>query len=331
MSVMKYKNTKRSLLVPIVVAMCGFVPALGMAEEAFPSKPINFVIGWSAGGGSDLSTRFLLSHAEKHLGQPFAVQNMEGGSGAKAYMYIAKSKADGYTLGNTTSTISTHRFMGTIPLGSQDFEPIIAYNEDPGGLWVKADAPWKTLQEFIDYSKAHAGEVTVAASNPGSITRFQMMAIENATGLSFNVLSQKGGAGPGLVALAGGHIPAAMGTPLEGFTLYKAGKIRPLGFMSEERVTRFSDVPTFKEQGVPVVLATNRMIVAPKGTPKDRIQVLYEALKKGVHTPEFQESLESKGSSWLDWDPEKCRAYLKEQDAKFEALIKKAGLYNPAK
>ena len=139
-----------------------------------------------------------------------------------------------------------------------------------------------------------------------------MMAVEQNTGVKFNILSQKGGAGPGLVALAGGHIEAAMGTPLEGYTLYSAGKIRPLGFMSEERVKKYPDVPTFTEQGYPIVISTNRMVIAPKGTPQDRIQVLYEAFKKAVDSPEYQKALENKGSTALNWGPEKCKGIPEE-------------------
>lgn len=328
---MRINKMKQLILVSVLALFFGLFPIQLTAAEQFPDKQITFIIGWSAGGGSDLSTRFLCTYAEKHLNQPFAIQNMEGGSGAKAYMYIAKSKPDGYTIGNTTSTISTHKPMGNIPLGSNDFEPIIAFNEDPGAIWVKADAPWKTLDELVAYVKTKPGQVTIAASNPGSITRFQMMAIEQETGVEFNVLSQKGGAGPGLVALAGGHIEVAMGTPLEGFTLYNAGKIRPLGVLAEKRVSILPDVPTLKEQGIPVAISTNRMVIAPKGTPKEIIQVLYEAFKKASHDPEYQKALESKGSTWLDWDPDKCKQYLKQQDAVFEELIKKAGLYKPVK
>ena len=328
---MSFGKNRSLLSILMVILALGLISAPGWAADDFPDKPITFIIGWSAGGGSDLSARFLCTNAEKYLKQPFAIQNKEGGSGAKAYVYIAKSRPDGYTIGNTTSTISTHRFMGNIPLGSDDFEPIIAFNEDPGGLWVRDDAPWKNLDEFLAYVKQHPRELTIAASNPGSITRFQMMAIEQAAGVEFNVLSQRGGAGPGLVALAGGHIQAAMGTPLEGSTLYSAGKIRPLGFLAEERVHKFPEVPTFTEQGYPLVIATNRMVVAPKGTPKERIDVLYQAFKKAVDSPEYKNALQNKGSSALNWDPEKCKEYLKKQDKTFEELIKKAGLYKPMK
>ena len=264
--------------------------------------------------------------AEKALKQPFSIQNMPAGSGAKAYMTIANAKPDGYTIGLTTSTISTLKPMGTIPLGSEDFEHIITFNSDPGGIWVHKDAPWKNLQEFLAYAKENSGKVSVAASNPGSITRFQMMALEQNAGVEFRVLSQKGGAASGLTSLAGKHIDAAMGTPLEGFALYSAGNIRPLGFSSDERVPMMPDVPTWKEQGVDVVLSTARTIIAPKGTPREVIETLYKAFKSAVNDPEYRRSMESKGSNVHDYDPEQTRDFLKKQDAQFAELIKTSGL-----
>ena len=182
-------------------------------------------------------------------------------------MAIAKAKPDGYTIGLTTSTISTLKPMGRIPVGTDDFEHVIMFNSDPGGIWVHKDAPWKTLGEFLAYAKQNPGKVSVAASTPGSITRFQMMALEQKGGVEFRVLSQQGGAANGLTNLAGKHIDAAMGTPLEGYALFSAGQIRPLGFCSEERIPMLPDVPTWREQGVDVVLSTARTVIAPKGTP----------------------------------------------------------------
>ncbi len=302
----------------------------GVAAEKFPVKPVKYVIGWGPGGGSDIVGRLLCTLAEKNLGKPIIVQNMPGGSGAKAYTFIAKSKPDGYTIGNCTSTISTHRFMGNIPIGSPDFEPIIAFNFDPGGIWVRKEAPWNNLKEFVDYVKKNPGKVTIAASNPGSITRLELLALEQSAGLEFRILSQRGGAGKGPVALAGGHVDACQATPLEGFSMYKAGKIKPLGVMSDERVrSTYPDLPTYKEQGFPLVMSSLRMVLAPKGTPKDRIEILYNAFYKAIHTEKFRASLENRGSNCLDWRPEKCVEYLKEQDALFMDVIKKAGLYKP--
>jgi len=293
------------------------------ANAAFPEKPIQFIVGWQAGDGTDLSARTLCHYAEKYLKEPFVISNVPGGSGGKAYTSIAKANADGYTLGTTTSSIATLKSLGMIQVDSDDMQPIIAYSEDPTALWVKWDAPWKTLQEFIAYAKQRPGEVKVSASNPGSITRFQMMALEQEAGLEFRVLS--GGNAPGLLALAGGHVDAAFGTPPSGASLYAGQKIRPLGFTSGERLPFFPEVPTFKEQGINIVMTTTRIVIGPKGIPADVVNTLYTAFKKATEDKEFRDNLNKRGTSWLDWDPERCRQEMNKQNAQFKALIEKVG------
>jgi len=315
----------------VLSLIIGLLACCGVAEAKYPERPINFIIGWAIGGGSDQAGRSLCMYAEKELGKPFAIQNITGGSGAKAYMNIAKSKADGYTIGLTTSTISTLKTMGTIPLGTDDFEHIIMFNSDPGGIWVHKDAPWKTLKEFLDYAKANPGKVSVAASNPGSITRFEMMALESAADVRFRVLAQQGGAAKGLVALAGKHIDAAMGTPLEGYALYQAGQIRPLGWSSAERVGMMPDVPTWKESGYDVVIATSRTVIAPKGTPKEIIDTLYKAFSNAVNNPTYRANMEKMGSNVHDLTPEQTKSFLSEQNATFKKIIDDAGLGKKAK
>lgn len=308
-----------------IVAVLLFGGVSGAVAASYPERSIQFLIGWNIGGGSDQAGRTLCLYAEKYLKQPFAIQNLPAGAGAKAYMAIAKAKPDGYTIGLTTSTISTLKPMGRIPVGSEDFEHVIMFNSDPGGIWVHKDAPWKTLGDFLVYAKQHPGKVSVAASTPGSITRFQMTALEQEGGVEFRVLSQQGGAANGLTNLAGKHIDAAMGTPLEGYALFSAGQIRPLGFCSEERIPMMPDVPTWKEQGVDVVLSTVRTVIAPKGTPKEIIGILYEAFHKAVTDPEYVKGMAAKGSNVHALDPEQTRQFLKEQDARFVELIGSSG------
>ena len=315
----------RKIALLIVVALPFWGGASESAAVSYPTRSIQFLIGWNIGGGSDQAGRTLCLYAEKYLKQPFTIQNQPAGSGAKAYMAIAKAKPDGYTIGLTTSTISTLKPMGRIPVGTDDFEHVIMFNSDPGGIWVHKDAPWKTLGEFLAYAKQNPGKVSVAASTPGSITRFQMMALEQKGGVEFRVLSQQGGAANGLTNLAGKHIDAAMGTPLEGYALFSAGQIRPLGFCSEERIPMLPDVPTWREQGVDVVLSTARTVIAPKGTPKEIINILYEAFQKAVTAPEYVKGMEAKGSNVHALNPEQTRQFLKEQDARFAELIRSTG------
>jgi len=295
----------------------------GVAEAAYPERPIQFIIGWDVGGASDLAGRALCARAEKYLNKPMVIQNLPAGAGAKGYMTIAKSKPDGYTIGLATGTISSVKPAGLVPLDSSDFEPIITFESGPGGIWVHQDAPWKTFKEFAEYVKQRPGEVTIAGSAPGTVTRFQMVLLEQAAGLEFRVLAQKGGAAAGLTALAGKHVVAAMGSPLEGNALYSAGKIRPLAFTSAQRVAIMPDVPTAKEQGYDVELSSTRVILAPKGTPKEIIDTLYQAFRKVVHEPEYRKSLESRGSIVLDYSPEETAVFLKKQDEIFKDIIQK--------
>ncbi|MDD3516402.1 MAG: tripartite tricarboxylate transporter substrate-binding protein, partial [Synergistaceae bacterium] len=116
---MKLKKAVAAAAVCLAVLFA--VPALA---ADFPARPVTYIIGWATGGGSDLVSRVLCAEAEKHLGQPIVIVNKPGGSGAKAYVEISQAKPDGYTIGNTTGTISTHKFMGVIPIGHEAFEVV---------------------------------------------------------------------------------------------------------------------------------------------------------------------------------------------------------------
>ena len=311
----------------ILAVFCVFAWSVGGVLAAFPEKPITYIVGWKTGGGSDLVGRVLCGEAEKYLGQRITVINKPGGSGAKAYMEISQAKPDGYTIGNCTGTISTHIFMGNIPVGSQDFEPIITFNTDPGGIWVKNDAPWKTLNDLVAFAQKNPGKVTVAASNPGSITRFGLLLLEESAGVKFRIASQSGGESKGPKLVAGAHVNACQAAPVTGRSLYKAGLIRPLGFMSNARVSAYPDVPTYKEQGYNITIDNYRQVLAPKGTPPEVIRVLYEAFKKAANSEKYQNFMIGSGSVPLDWDPEKSKSVLKKQDVLFKEMIKEKGLY----
>jgi len=306
------------------LALLTFVAAAQVQAAQYPEKPVQFLVGWQIGDGTDLSARALCQFAEKNFPEPFVVVNTPGGSGGKAYVTIAQAKPDGYTIGTTTSSVATLKPLGLIDVDADDFEPIIAYSEDPTGLWVKYDAPWQTLGEFVEHARAHPGEVKVAASNPGSVTRFQMTALEQEAGIEFRVLS--GGNAPGMLNVAGGHVDATFGTPPGGRALYANKQIRPLGFTSAQRLPFMPEAPTFKEQGFNVVMTTTRIVVAPKGTPKEVLDALYQAFKKATDDPEYRTGSENRGSTWLNWDPERCREEMKKQSEQFKALVGKVGM-----
>lgn len=323
----KRRSSQAMFLTAMLAILLIFASGCGQQEAEdpaanYPEKPIEFLCGWAPGGGSDQVARAFAPLVEKELGQAVTVVNKEGGSGATSYAELAKSTPDGYRIALATSTIMTHKLLGNLDLGPDDFEIVCGINFDPGGLSVKADAPWNTLEEFFAYCKENPGEVTLAASSPGSITRLQAEAIEQKLGIKFKMLPNPGGAGPGLVQLAGGHVDAAMGTPLEANALVKGGKIKMLGVLSDERVEACKDVPTFKEQGIDISLATSRVILAPKGTPQGIVDKLADAFLKAVDSEEVKTFVTNTGAGSMKLNPEEARQYISEQNKMFEEIIK---------
>lgn len=318
------RRAKWTVLLSMVMVL---LVAGAVVAADFPSKQVTFLIGWSTGGGSDLVSRVLCGEAEKHLGQPIVIVNKPGGSGAKSYLEISKSRPNGYVIGNTTGTISTHKHLGNIPIGYEAFEPVMTFNYDPGAIWVKADAPWKTLEELVEAARKNPESITVAASNPGSITRFGLLLLEKEAGVKFRIASQAGGEskGPGLVA--GGHVDACQAAPVTGRSLYEAGKIRPLGVMSNERLEAFPDLPTYKEQGYDITIANYRQIIAPAGTPEEVVQTLYSAFKKAAEGEKYQKYMKESGSVPLSLSPAESEKLMKEQSEFFKKMIIDMGMY----
>lgn len=316
-------------LTVLVIAIIFSVAApagIGTAQDKFPSKPITMLSGYAAGGGTSLVLSILAPVAEKALKQQIVITQKEGGSGAVSFTLLRQAKPDGYTLALATSSINIHKFLGTLDFGHEAFEPIIALNFDPGGISVKKDAPWKNLKEFIEHAKKNPGKVSVAGSNPGSVTRLQLHLIEQAAGVQFNIISFKGAAGPGVTALAGGHVDAAIATPLETKAMRVAGEVRMLGVMSEQRLANEPSIPTCREQGFDIVSATNRVLLAPKGTPADRVRILHTAFKVAVDSPEFAKFVDSQASAKIYMTAEQTKDFLARQDQMFKGVIDKAGL-----
>jgi tripartite-type tricarboxylate transporter receptor subunit TctC len=299
---------------------------IGTAQDKFPTKPITIYSGYAAGGGTSLVLSILAPVAEKTLKQQIVINQKEGGSGAVSFTLLRQAKPDGYTLAIATSSINIHKFLGTLDFGYEAFEPFIALNFDPGGISVKTDAPWKNLKEFIEHARKNPGKVSVAGSNPGSVTRLQLHLIEQAAGVQFNIISFKGAAGPGVTALAGGHVDAAIATPLETKAMRVAGQVRMLGVMSEQRLSNEPLIPTCREQGFDIVSATNRVLLAPKGTPADRIRILHNAFKLAVESPEYAKFVDSQASAKIYMTADQTKEFLAKQDLLFKGIIDKAGL-----
>ncbi len=275
----------KKVLIGLILSLILLVGISIQAAE-FPTKEVQIIIPYAAGGATDLIFRALAATTQKYLGKAVIVVNRPGGGGTIGVTEVQQAKPDGYTLLSaiTPLTILPHQVKTTFTY--KDFEPIINVVKDPGMFLVKSDSPWKTLSEFLDYAKKNPGMITVGNSGAGGGVHLIALAFEKAAGVKFNHIPFAGG-GPSVTALLGGHINAVSVSPPEGIEHVKAGKLRIIALFAEKRFELFPDVPTVKEQGVDFTMGQWRGLAAPKGTPPDVIKKLHDAFKKGMEDPVF--------------------------------------------
>jgi len=267
----------------------GFVLALAFPalSAEFPAKPINLIISFAPGGTSDVSGRALANSAKRFLGQPLIVENKPGGGGT-AGLYVMNNKpADGYTLGLMTSTgviMSYH--MGTMNFDPvRDLTHILRFLHTLNGLVVRPDAPWKNIQDFINYSKQNPTKVTIGTAGVGATSYLTMEEFADLVGLQWTHIPYKGG-GELYSALLGGHVDAVIDAA--GWApLVDAGKFKLLVTFGETRDLSYPQVPTLREVGYDLVASSAVEVVGPKGMPKPIVKRLQDAFKSAMDEPGF--------------------------------------------
>ena len=205
-------------------------------------------------------------------------------------------------------------------------KPLLEAGWSPAAaVTVRADAPWKTIEEFLAATKAKNGAMTMGNSGPGSIWHLAAASIEEKTNVKFNHVGF-GGAAPAVLSLLGGHIDAVAVSPGEVATHVQGGKLRTLAVASDKRVKGFETVPTFKERNLNVSIGTWRGLAAPKGTPADVMAVLSEVARKCADEPAFKDGLDRLSMGWSYGNAETFRANMKRDNDYFKELVGKLGL-----
>jgi tripartite-type tricarboxylate transporter receptor subunit TctC len=288
----------------LFVGFLAFSIALGpwvlAGAQDFPTRPIEIIVGFAPGGGTDLTGRAVANYAKKYFGQPFIVENKAGASGTIASQYVASAKPDGYTLlvggGSETTTVGHFRKLPYHPLN--DFEPVICIVGQQIGLSVRGDSPWKTIQEFITDAKRNPEKYSYGSSGVGSLYHAAVIVLEKRTGIKLRHVPFKGGAET-LAALIGGHVDVAISAPDEAYALIESGRVRSLVTFSGKRSQLIPNVPILKEVGYDFYMENMKGLMAPKGTPKNVIQKLHDGLKKMMNEDAgFKESLDKIKLEW---------------------------------
>lgn len=318
------KQSRMILTLAAVLFVFSAFSLTGVAgADNYPSRNITFLVPFAAGGGTDLVCRQVASRLEDIFGVNVIVENVVGGAGAVGFKRTAESAPDGYTLTSTTPTMLLQKYAN--PDAYVDYrllDHIAIFNSDPCCLVVKANAPYKNVQEFLDYAKAHPGEMLAANSGPGATWHIITMQFEQFTSTSFIHVPFEGGTGAA-VAVGGGHADFSMVSAAEAATIVDAGLARFLAIGSAERDPNFPNVPTFKEQGIDFVNGVWRDVSVPAGTPDDVIATLEKALRQVYEDEDFRAVLKN-GKFGLQWmsGPE-FKAYLDESDAVYKELFEK--------
>ena len=284
---------RRSLLKMVAAAAVGvaMVPAAQAAD--YPSKPIQMIVAFGAGGSTDTMARIFAKFAGERLGQRIVVVNKTGAGGEIGWTALASAKPDGYTIGLINSpAVEVYPITRADTIG-YDFakiKPLVNVVTDPGVLAVAADAPYKTLKDFIDACKAKPGEITVSHEGVGGDDHLAALNLQRASGAKFNFVTFNGNA-EATAALLGGHIAAFEGNMSEAAAQIQDGKVRALAVWSSKRQDAIPDVPTGQEQGFDVISAASRGIAVPAAVPQKIYDKLLAVAREVVADPAFKAEL----------------------------------------
>ena len=289
---MRLDARRVAILVAAVLIGLAATPA---AAQEFPTKPIELVLPFGAGGSHDLTARAVASVAQPYLGQPLLVVLKPGGGGAVGSQHVSRAKPDGYTLlfgGTGPNTIFA--LVQKAPTGPDQFLPVARINHSPAVFAVRNEAPWKTLREVVEHAKKNPGKFAFANTGTWGAADLPMRLIAQAAAIDYNNIPHDGG-GPATLAVLGGHADATFGFAPQLIPQFNAGKLRALAVTGARRLGTLPQVPTVREEGYDVTFTMWRAVLAPKGTPPAIVEKLEAAFRKMSEDKSFQALIKQLG------------------------------------
>ncbi|BBK33939.1 exported protein [Allostella humosa] len=303
-----------------LLAMAGTATA-----QDFPARDLTFIVPYGPGGSTDPISRQFATQMEKELGRSITIQNKPGAAGALGVSQIVAAKPDGYTIGLAPNTTLIFAPMTNKDLTFQspsDYEPIAKLVSLPYVLVVKADAPWKTLQEFIDDAKKQPGKLRASVSGIRATNDLTMQQLNKAAGIRVRTVPFTGGGGEAMVALLGGRVEAYVGTGASTVGHAQAGSVRVLAVFQKGRYDLFPDATPTADAGYDATLGPGYYAIAPKGVPQAALDRLTAAAKKVIASPEYLKFAADNGYSVENLEPKEIRAEFERDHAMFTELLK---------
>jgi tripartite-type tricarboxylate transporter receptor subunit TctC len=304
-----------------------FMIASNSSGDNYPAKPIELLIPWNPGGGTDTTIRLINKVMPKYMSQRLILINKPGGHGAVAMTELINAKPDGYKICITASGPTTSLpHQEKVPYSRDDYIPVIQLTNVPNLLVVNPDTPYKNFKDFLDAAKKNPGGIKIGTSGVGAVSsHLPLMLLEKMAGVKFTTIPYKGG-GDAAVQVVGGHIPAGSVDLMASGNHISNGKLRPLAIFTANRSPVLPNVPTLKELGYDIQGSFFNMIIVPKGTPQNVIDVLHAAFKKCIEDKEVYETANNLGLQVEYLGPKECRERINKDYAIVGELYKELGL-----
>jgi tripartite-type tricarboxylate transporter receptor subunit TctC len=319
--------TRRAATMPAAVAILAAIGGAPAAHAGWPDKPIRIVVPFPVGGSTDSVARLSAEWLARTLGQPVTVENRTGASGTIAAEFVAQAPPDGHTLFMASlAQMSIVPQMGKVRYDPfKSFVPISVISTSFFALAVHPSLPAKNVQQLVALAKARPAQLAYGSSGNGSAAHLTMALFLQRAGLKMVHVPYKGVA-PAIADLMGGHVPMVFGSVSEVLRQYKGGKLRVLGVSSEKRLDQMPEVPTVAEQGFPgYVVSTWNGLVAPVGTPKESLSVLYNAIRSACRDPGFTARFDAMDANAWCSTPQEFADMLRAEWTKWGDAVKFAG------
>jgi tripartite-type tricarboxylate transporter receptor subunit TctC len=299
------------------------------AQSSYPTKPINFIVPYGAGGGADSRSRQIAQKMSVILKQPIIVDNKPGAGGNIGTEFISRAAPDGYTIGmgNFAPMAVNKTLFGNLRYNPEtDLTPIILIEKGPLVLVVNPSSPYKTVQEIVAAAKAKPGILTFSSGGIGGSHQLSAELFKQSAGIDMIHVPYKSGSA-GLTDLIAGNVTMMFDQMYSAMPSMKADKLRAIAITSKKRSPLLPNIPTFAEAGYPKVEVLNwQGLIAPMGTPKDVIDKLNAAANEALKDPQLRELMLSQGNEIGGGSPAEFAALIKSESTKWSAVVKTANI-----
>ena len=321
---------KRRLSLLALAALAVGAPLAAQAWE--PTKTVEFIVPAGTGGGADQMARFIQGMVAKHslMKQSMVVINKSGGAGAEGFLDVKNAKGDPHKIIITLSNLFTTPLATGVPFSWKDLTPVKMMALDEFVLWVNAEKPYKSAQDYVEAAKkAGAGKFKMAGTGSRQEDQIITVAIEQKTGAKFTYVPFKGG-GDVAVQLVGNHVDSTVNNPIEAVAHWRGGKLKPLCVFDSKNLPvtdkmSWGDIPTCKENGLDVSYLMLRGIFMPGGVSQDQVAYYVQLLRKVQQLPEWKEYMDKGAYNTTSLEGKEYASWVAKEEQRHVELMKAAG------